>query len=174
MINIDAGICSLRNLMPQDATSVARYANNVNIWNNVRDYFPHPYRLQDAETFIADAAKHQPATNLAIVYEQECVGIIGFYPMRDVYRLCADFGYWLAEPCWGKGIMSAAVPAFIDYLFSNFETVRLQSSVFAYNASSMRVLEKAGFVLENIAKKGVIKNGMLIDEYRYFLLKPGV
>jgi RimJ/RimL family protein N-acetyltransferase len=174
MVNIDAGICQLRNLMPQDAESMARYANNKNIWNNVRDYFPKPYLLQDAEAFIHEAGKQQPPNNLAIVYQNECVGVIGFYPMRDVYRLCADFGYWLGEPFWGKGIMSAAAPAMIDYIFSNFDIVRLQSSVFDFNAASMRVLEKAGFVLENIAIKGAVKNGRLIDEHRFFLLKPGV
>jgi len=174
MINIDCGICHLRNLLPLDASSMVRYANNPNIWNNVRDYFPQPYQLQDANNFILEASKKNPPNNLAIIYQNECVGVIGFYPMQDVYRLCADFGYWLAEPYWGKGIMSAAAHAMIAYIFSNFETVRLQSSVFAFNSASMRVLEKAGFELEYIAKQGAIKNGQLVDEYRYVLLKKGL
>jgi RimJ/RimL family protein N-acetyltransferase len=37
--------------------------------------------------------------------------------------------------------------------------------VFETNKASMRVLEKNGFKLECIHKKGVIKNGMLLDDY---------
>lgn len=174
MIKLDVGICQLRNLMIQDAPSMARYADNPNIWNTVRDYFPHPYSLPDAESFILEANKKSPPNNLGIIYQNECVGVIGFYPMQDVYRHCADFGYWLAEPYWGKGIMSAAATAMVEYIFSNFEIIRLQSSVFAFNSASKRVLEKAGFRLENIAIKGAIKNGQLVDEYRYIQLKPGI
>ena len=28
-----------------DRKSLAENANNINIWNNVRDYFPYPYGL---------------------------------------------------------------------------------------------------------------------------------
>jgi RimJ/RimL family protein N-acetyltransferase len=140
----------------------------------VRDYFPHPYTLEDAESFIGDARKELPPKNLAIVFQEECVGVIGFYPMNDVYRLCADFGYWLGEPFWGKGIMCAAVPAMTSYIFSQFDIVRLQSSVFPFNPGSMRVLEKSGFLLESVAHKAAIKNGVIIDEKRYYLLKSGL
>ena len=32
----------LREWRATDCTSLARYANNINIWRNVRDRFPHP------------------------------------------------------------------------------------------------------------------------------------
>jgi RimJ/RimL family protein N-acetyltransferase len=35
----------------------------------------------------------------------------------------------------------------------------------------MKVLEKAGFKFEGISRKSVFKDGQLIDEYRYALLK---
>ena len=55
-----------------------------------------------------------------------------------------------------------------DYVFKSFpDLVRLWAGVFEYNKSSMRVLEKAGFELEGIRKKGAIKNGVVIDEYVY-------
>jgi len=39
----------VRDLEPRDAASLARYADNRNIWLNLRDRFPHPYHLADAE-----------------------------------------------------------------------------------------------------------------------------
>jgi hypothetical protein len=37
----------LREWQLSDAASLAENANNINIWNNVRDYFPHPYSEED-------------------------------------------------------------------------------------------------------------------------------
>ena len=174
MIKLDAGICLLRTLETGDAVSMAANAGDIRIWNNVRDYFPHPYRLEDAEAFIAEASAQALPHNLGIIYENQCIGVIGFYPMQDVYRLTADFGYWIGADFWGRGIVTAAVPVMRDYIFSHFNIVRLQSSVFAYNKASMRVLEKCGFTLDCVAKFGVVKNGQLVDEYRYSCLKPGL
>lgn len=173
MIKLEAGASELRPLQPEDAESIARYANNRNIWKNVRDYFPYPYQLSDAISFITSEGNKNPPNNLGIIYNQECIGVIGYYRLQDVYHLTADFGYWLAEPFWGQGIMSAVVPVMIEYIFSGSDIVRLQSSVFSYNRPSMKVLEKNGFALDCIAWKAVFKDGMLIDEYRYSLLKPG-
>lgn len=171
MISLDAGLCELRTLQPADADSMARYANNERIWQNVRDYFPHPYRLEDAVSFIAMESQREVPQNLGIIYNEACIGVIGFYPMQDVYRLTADFGYWMGEPFWGKGIASAAVSVMASYIFGHSDIVRLQSSVFAFNKASMRVLAKNGFILECIAKKGAIKNGVIVDEYRFSRLK---
>ena len=64
--------------------------------------------------------------------------------------------------------MSQAVKRMVDYVFKNFpDLLRLWAAVFEHNKSSMRVLEKAGFELEGIRKKGATKNGLVIDEYVY-------
>ena len=174
MVKLNAGVCILRTLEPADAASMALHANDSRIWNNVRDYFPQPYTLDDAVAFIEQESAKTHPNNLGIIYEGQCIGVIGFYPMQDVYRLTADFGYWIGADFWGKGIVSAAVPATRDYIFSTFDTVRLQSSVFAFNKASMRVLEKCGFTLDCVARYGVVKNGQLVDEYRYSCLRPGL
>jgi RimJ/RimL family protein N-acetyltransferase len=172
MILLDAGLCELRTLEPADAESLARYANNERLWQNVRDYFPHPYRFEDAVSFITTESQREAPQNLGIIFEEVCIGVIGFYPMQDVYRLTADFGYWIGEPFWGKGITSAAVSVMAEYIFANTGIIRLQSSVFAFNKASMRVLAKNGFTLDCIARNGAIKNGVIVDEYRFCKLKP--
>ncbi|MEL7569008.1 MAG: hypothetical protein AAGU14_00430 [Eubacteriaceae bacterium] len=42
----------LRKWKPSDAEDIAKYANNKKIADNLRDAFPHPYSLKDAEEFI--------------------------------------------------------------------------------------------------------------------------
>jgi RimJ/RimL family protein N-acetyltransferase len=39
-----------------------------------------------------------------------------------------------------------------------------------YNPASMRVLEKAGYVLEAVHRQALTKNGRTLDEYLYTLL----
>ena len=48
--------CAVRSWRFTDAESLARYANNREIWRNLRDGFPHPYLLDDAMAFIAMAS----------------------------------------------------------------------------------------------------------------------
>ena len=43
---------ALREWRQSDAAGVAKYANNGKIACNLRDVFPHPYTLTDAEYFV--------------------------------------------------------------------------------------------------------------------------
>lgn len=56
----------LRNFTPQDASRIAKLCNNINIWNNVKDYFPHPYEENDALNFIDSCLLQNPTTTFAI------------------------------------------------------------------------------------------------------------
>jgi ribosomal-protein-alanine N-acetyltransferase len=58
------------------------------------------------------------------------------------------------------------------YGFTQLDIVRLQAGVFGNNPKSMRVLEKAGFFKEAVLKNAVVKNGVLMDEHLYAILKP--
>ncbi|MCU0334760.1 MAG: GNAT family N-acetyltransferase [Chitinophagaceae bacterium] len=174
MFPLDAGICQLRPLHSMDAVPMTQLAHNRAIWDHVRDYFPHPYQLEHATQFIEMVNAQQPPQNLAIEYQRQFAGVVGFFPLQDVYHQTADFGYWLGEPFWGKGIATAAVAAMVPYIFEHFGIVRLQSGVFHFNPASMRVLEKNGFQLDCIARCAVTKNGRIGHEHRYSLLKPGL
>jgi len=46
---------SLRPWRRGDEPSLVRYANNRNIWRNLRDRFPHPYTAADADAWITKA-----------------------------------------------------------------------------------------------------------------------
>ena len=168
---IDCGTFHLRPLTPADAGSLATYANNYHIWRNVRDYFPHPYKLEDAEGFILFNEGVQPPTNFCIDVDGACVGVIGFIPQEDVYSKTADFGYWLGEPFWGRGIMTTATRRMVNYIFTHFDVVRIHAGVFEWNKASMRVLEKGGFREDCVFEQAIFKDGQLINEHRYSLLK---
>lgn len=154
-----------------DSRRLTENANNINIWNNVRDQFPHPYSERDAKIFIQIAQSKKQIEDFAIVVNNEAVGGIGYVKGVDIERLNAEIGYWLGESYWGKGIISNALNDVIDYIFENTEIIRLFTSVFEYNKASVRVLEKNGFRKVGIQTKAALKNGKIFDMYSYELIK---
>ncbi|MFH1851206.1 MAG: GNAT family N-acetyltransferase [Candidatus Neomarinimicrobiota bacterium] len=166
-MKLQFGEYCLRSWRKSDAPALVKYANNINIWRNLRDLFPHPYQLTDAEIFINRALTVQPESLFAIATADEAIGSIGLLKKQDIHRFSAEMGYWLAEPFWGQGIMSQAVRLFSDYAFVNFNLIRIFAEPFATNQASARVLEKAGFVLEGRIVSGAVKEGRIVDQLLY-------
>lgn len=163
----------LRPWRPEDASSIARYADNPKIAANLRDVFPCPYAPQDAVSFIQSCIEADSSRQLSLAIDVggEAAGSIGVFLKEDVYRRSAELGYWLAEPYWGRGIMTGAVRRISEAAFARFDIVRLFAEPFAVNTGSRRVLEKAGFSLEGVLRQSVFKNGKLLDSCVYARLK---
>ena len=159
--------CIIRPWRRDDAESLARHANNRNIWSMVRDLFPHPYTIQDAHEFLQRAISEQPEMRFCVEVERAAVGGIGVHPGEDVHRHTATIGYWLGEQFWGRGIMTEAVTAVVDFCFENFPLRRISAEAFSNNPASARVLENAGFTLEGRLKNQVVKDGKLLDTLLY-------
>lgn len=159
--------CVVRSWRDEDAPSLARYANNDKIAQRLRDSFPHPYTLADAQHFIVQALAHAPQIEFAIEVEGQAVGGIGLVLGADIDRLSAELGYWLGEPYWGRGIATAAVRVFVDDAFTRFGLVRVFALTFADNAASIRVLEKSGLVLEGRLRRSAVKAGRVVDQLLY-------
>jgi hypothetical protein len=62
---------SIRVWKQEDVENLALYANNVNIWNNMRNYFPHPYGEEEARDWIKKAIEEVPLVNFAIDVDGE-------------------------------------------------------------------------------------------------------
>jgi [ribosomal protein S5]-alanine N-acetyltransferase len=159
--------CELRPFVPEDAPSLAQMANDISVWRNLRDMFPHPYTLEHARGFIQHTLSQTPACHLAIVVDGQAVGSIGLKLRTDVERISAELGYWLGAPYRGRGIMTEAIRAFTDEAFETFELSRIFALPFAQNVASCRALEKAGFVLEGILRRSCIKEGRVTDQRQY-------
>ncbi len=160
----------LRRLRRADIPELARLANNRKIWDNVRDYLPHPYYEKDAEFFITSKVSENPQVTFAIEYDGRFTGVIGLVPQTDVYAHNAEIGYWIGEEYWGKGITTRAVKLATEYAFNSLKLYRLYAGVFEHNQSSMRVLEKAGYTKEATLEGAVKKNGLIIDEVLYSII----
>ena len=156
-----------------DLDSLVLHANNINIWNNLRNYFPHPYTEQNGEEWLEKVIGVEPFINMAIDLDGAAVGGIGIGLNTDVYIMSAEISYWLGQPFWGQGIATEAIRQMVEYAFYYFDIVRIYAEVFENNKSSMRVLEKNGFYLEGVRRKAVLKNGVLMDDFIWVKIRPG-
>ena len=170
-MELNLGHALIREWRRGDEESLVRHANNPKIARNLRDIFPSPYTLSDANQWIAHASTQMPVTDFAIVIDGEAAGGIGFVRQADVARRSVEIGYWLGETYWGRGIATEAVQAISDYIFANFDVCRIFSTVFDSNPASIHVLEKAGYSLEGRMRKAVTKGGQTLDALIYALIK---
>lgn len=159
--------CVVRSWDWGDCDDIVRHANNRNVWINLRDRFPHPYKKKDAQTWLDIVVGARPENNFAIAVNDKAVGGIGFSVQSDVGHRSAEIGYWLGEEYWGRGIVTQALVAVSEYAFSQHDLCRLYAHVFEWNPASARVLEKASYVFEGRLKKSVTKDGKTIDQLVY-------
>ncbi|TCP29728.1 RimJ/RimL family protein N-acetyltransferase [Scopulibacillus darangshiensis] len=92
--------------------------------------------------------------------------LIGDITLSEVVRGAIQgcfIGYTLDKGHNGKGYMTEAVRLVVLYAFDALKLHRIEAGVMPHNQRSMRVLEKAGFHKEGIAKKNVKINGRWED-----------
>ena len=173
-MQLDLGSCGVRSFRESDAGELALHANNRKVWLQLRDYFPHPYTIDNARGFIAFASGADPETAFALTVGGAPVGAIGVTLRDDVERCSAEIGYWLGVQCWGRGIATRALVGFTPYAFETYGVERLYAIPFAANAASCRVLEKAGYRLEGRMRRSAIKDGLVQDQLLYSILRGEV
>ncbi len=169
-MEIQLDSCKLRPWREGDEDSLVRHADDVDVWRNLRDRFPHPYTIEDAREWIELNAGQDPVLNFAIEVEGAAVGGIGLIPGEDIYRRTAELGYWLGRACWGRGIMTEAVRAMAGYAFTRLDLDRLFACLFPWNLASVRVLEKTGFRCEARLEQAAVKDGRTVDQLLYALV----
>lgn len=170
-MRLECGLCIIRDWRPSDEAALIAVANNRNVWRNLHHRFPHPYTHADANYWFSMLAAMPESTHWAIEVKGVAVGGVGVDLGEGIFAKSGQFGYWLGEQCWGQGIMSEAVRSASEYALNHFGLARLEAPVFAWNPASMRVLEKAGFVREGILRNSVLKDGQLIDQVLYALVR---
>ncbi len=162
----------LEKIILYDASIIAKYANNMNIWKNVTDSFPCPYFIENAIDYINIVTKKKPIQDFKITKNNEFVGLISAGLKSNIYSKTAEIGYWLAEPFWGQGIMTQAVKMIVSQTFESFDFIeKITAKVYHTNIGSMRVLEKSGFHKEAILVKEAFKENEFKDIHYYALFR---
>ncbi|CAN5714135.1 GNAT family N-acetyltransferase [soil metagenome] len=163
--------CTLRSWRRTDKPDLVRFANNRKIWRNLTHLFPHPYTEADADFWVSLASNAAPSVHFAIEMDGMAIGGVGLAAQEGIFSGTADFGYWLAEPYWGRGIATEVARAMVTHAFTALAFERLEAPVFEWNPASMRVLEKVGFVREGVLRRSAFKDGQFIDRVMYAITR---
>lgn len=105
--------------------------------------------------------------------DQHFFGAIGFHDIHPAHRR-AELGFWLLPEFWGKGYMTEAASAVLQYGFHDMELHRIYAYVEAENQNSKKILHKLGFEIEGTMKECECKNGKWIDLEIYALISSDV
>ncbi len=92
--------------------------------------------------------------------------IIGNLSFNNIVRGAAQFchcGYALAEAEQGKGLMSEALKAAMDFVFKHLGMHRVMANYIPHNVRSGAVLKRLGFVIEGTAKDYLLIDGKWED-----------
>ena len=158
----------LRPLAKGDEASIAENANDKTVYYGT-SHLPYPYSKKDEKLWIAknllEYKKKNPVNvNFGIDVDGGIVGAIG---LMSIEGHKAEIRYWLGKNYRRKGIMTEAVKAVTKYGFKELGLKRIYAKVFQFNKASKSVLENAGYSLEGVFKKDVLKDGKLIDDWRF-------
>ncbi|HET9431170.1 MAG TPA: GNAT family N-acetyltransferase [Chitinophagaceae bacterium] len=94
------------------------------------------------------------------------IGTIGYWRIiKDHYR--AEIGYLLNPKFQGIGIMQEAISSVLNYGFRDMKLHSIEANVNPANLSSIKLLEKNGFVREAWFKENYYYNGKFLDSLIY-------
>jgi len=89
--------------------------------------------------------------NAGIWFENRLVGTIGLHINRS--NDSASIGYWLGEAYEGKGIMTRACRALVNYAFNELKLHRIEIRANTGNTRSRAIPERLGFQQEGVIRE---------------------
>jgi RimJ/RimL family protein N-acetyltransferase len=142
----------LRPLAAGDAAPMARLINDIDV-ARMTTAVPHPFACADAKRFIARMAASDPRREMVFALEdpdEAFMGVVGLHPQAT---LGPELGYWLGRPFWGRGLMTEAVRAAVEWAHRVWRKPVLESGHFVDNPASAGVLIKAGFLYTGVVQR---------------------
>ena len=136
----------------------------------------HPYPEGAAAAWIASHAAARDAGAeyiFAITLQADGAqaAAIGASGLHKIAKGNFELGYWLAPEHWGRGLASEAARAMVVYGFEKLAAEALNSGYFIDNPASGRVLEKAGFRANGIARQWSEARRDFVDANRLLLTR---
>jgi RimJ/RimL family protein N-acetyltransferase len=133
----------LRPGFAEDAPALAAAIADEAIARNLATV-PWPYRIRDAEAFLA--SPRDPVLPSLLIVERTggAPRLVGACGLGRRPSGAVEMGYWVARPHWGRGFATEACVALID-IARTLGLAQLEGSHFVDNPASARVLEKLGF-----------------------------
>lgn len=163
----------LRKLTMRDAADIYEYS---------RDPLVAKYVLWEAHRSVGESRTYlrymlrkyrmnEPASwGIELKSTGKIIGTIG-YMWIQTDNAAAEVGYSLARAHWGKGIMTEALKAVIDYGFTSLHLNRIEAIHEPANPASGAVMRKCGMQYEGRLRQKLYNKGRFVDVDMYAILK---
>lgn len=150
------------------------WANDVEVCNFV-NFKPHRTIDVTKEVIFkwVNSYSNIEIYNWAIVPKEygKAIGSISIVEAKN-NNLACEIGYAMSKNYWNKGIMTEALKAVMNYLFSEVGYNRIQTRHDTQNPASGRVMEKSGMKLEGTMRQDKLrKNDTFGDRNIWALLR---
>jgi ribosomal-protein-alanine N-acetyltransferase len=148
---LETGRLILREITPDDRDGIFRNFSDKDVagW-----FFEEPFsEMQQVDEiiqeFMNDFEQGKGLTwAIALKGSNEFAGTCGYGEVEIGSR--GEIGFDLAKEHWGKGLMSEALSAIIDYGFDMFELSNVEAHTYSTNSRAIRLLTGLGFQLEDV------------------------
>ena len=163
----------LRKIQLSDVPSLIKYCNNKNIADQIFN-IPYPYGEEDAVfriNFVLQGFKNKERYVFAISFKEsdELIGEIGLH--LDENNNSAQFGYWIGEPFWNKGIATEAIAAILKFGFEKLNLNKIYATHYPANIASGKVMIKNKMIKEAELKEHYRINNEYRSVIQYRLTK---
>lgn len=90
------------------------------------------------------------------------LGVVGLDSCVHLHRSC-ELGYWLRREATGRGLMTEAARACVDFAFGRMGVHRMRCAAATDNMPSLRVIGRLGFRFEGIARQAEFVGARWLD-----------
>jgi ribosomal-protein-serine acetyltransferase len=97
------------------------------------------------------------------------MGVVGLETLAHLHESC-ELGYWLRTDTVGRGYMTEASRALLDWAFGPLHAHRVRVAASTENHPSLAVIKRLGFRFEGIARQAERCGGRWLDHAVFALL----
>lgn len=128
--------------------------------------------VEEAEAFLRRGIEVYVKDGLpwvGIWLEGKMVGGVLFFPV-ETRVLATEVGYWLGESATGRGLVTRAVSAMLDYAFTTHGLHRIVLQAEVSNEKSIAVAKRLGFKPEGVRRAAGVNHGQYVDMAAFSML----
>ncbi|PFG31420.1 GNAT family N-acetyltransferase [Paramicrobacterium agarici] len=118
---------------------------------------PVPYRREHAVAYVTTYCEDGWLTGERCTWALDAggsfAGVVGLDRIADG---SANLGFWMAPGHRGRGYLTEAIAAVIDYAFAYLQLERVEWRAFAGNVGSARAAQRAGFHFEGVRRSASV------------------
>lgn len=147
---------TLRPIRMEDAAPIFdTYAQDEEV-TRFLTWRPHQDRCE-TETYIANClATPSHLARTYVLADHTDHAVLGAFDLRWAGSHRLEFGYVLARPWWGRGIMAEVLTEVVDWARRQSHIFRIGSVCDVENVGSARVMEKAGLIREGVLRRWLV------------------